>query len=248
MRTISLAAAALAVLVGSCNESSSGGRFFIVQNQVPDARCVINTGRTIYRGEGGLDVQLVGTSGFAYTLFPLIQNDYPSSGGAGAPEANRLFVRAFRVRVEAGAGAAAKVSELIDRLGSADATRALVEFQEPWAATIDPGGGLLAAGVGVIPGELARQIRNLRVLDNGQTTQLNVRVRAVGQRRDGEVESEEFVYPIRVCEGCLIASVKTCPSTPVNFGNPCNPAQDSAVDCCLDGAELHCPATPPATK
>ena len=246
--TLSAAATALAVLLGACNESDSGGRFFIIQNQVPEAKCVVNTSRGIYRGEGGLDLQLVGTGGFAYTLFPLIQNDYPSTSGsgAGAPQPNRLFVRAFRVRVEAGPGAPAMVANLIDRLGSADATRSLVEFQEPWAGTVEPGGGLLAAGVGVVPGELARQIRGLRALENGQTAQLNVRVRAVGKRRDSEVESEEFVYPIKLCEGCLIASINSCPFTPLNLGNPCNPAQDSAVDCCLAGTELHCPATPPA--
>ena len=244
MRTTLLGAAAgLSILLGACNETDSGGRFFIVQNQVPEGKCVINTTRTLYRGEGSLDVDLVGaTAGFAYELFPLIQNDYPSLGAAGQPEPNRLFVRAFRVRVEPGAGAPARVVELMDRLAGSDATRALVEYQEPWAATIEPGGGLLAAGVGVIPGELARQIRSLRVLDGGQTIPINARVRAVGQRRDGEVESEEFVYPIKLCQGCLISSLNVCPFAPVNAGNPCNVAQDAPVDCCQDGTD--CTARP----
>jgi len=249
MRTIRLVAAtALAVLFGGCDEGDSGGRFFIVQNQVPSGSCVVSTTRSIYRGEGALDVDLVGASGFAYQLFPLIQNDFPSTGGGGQPEPNRLFVRAFRVRVEAGAGAPAKVVELMDRIAGGEGTRALLEYQQPWAATIDPGGGLLAAGVGVVPTELARQIAGLRVLGDGQTVPINVRVRAVGVRREGEVESQEFVYPIEVCQGCLIANLRPCPYAPTNIGNPCNVAQDTAVDCCQDGTELVCPSIPPASK
>ena len=202
MRTISVVAAALVGLVGGCGADS--GRFVILQNQVPEAGgCTISTQRDIYRGEGRLDTGLVDKEQpFAYRLFPLLQNMYPANGMAGASEPNRLFVRAFRVRVEAGDGAPQKVFDLFDKL----AGNGLVEYQEPWAATIDPGGGLLAAGVGVVPGELARQIQATGVLDNLPTIPLLVHVRAVGERRDGEVESDEFVYPIRVCDGCLIVN------------------------------------------
>jgi hypothetical protein len=232
--------AALAGLLGACS-NDSGGRFFIVQNQVPQAGCVINTNRTIYEGEGTLDLSLVGNDTFAYLLFPLIQNDFPAVGMAGAPEPNRMFVRAFRVVVEPGAGAPGKVNDLFAHLG--DTSPALLEFQEPWAATIEPGGGLLAAGVGAIPGELARQLLNTHVLDTIPRVPLTIRLRAVGKRQDGELESDEFVYPLKACDGCLANVVGTCPHASVNLGNPCNPAQDAPVDCCQAGAELVCPAT-----
>jgi hypothetical protein len=240
MRTTWALAAALAGL-GACS-NDSGGRFFIVQNQVPEAGCVINTNRNIYTGEGVLDLALVGDGAFAYLLFPLLQNDFPAAGSAGAPEPNRMFVRAFRVRVEPGAGAPGKVIELFDRLDSSDQTHSLIEFQEPWAATIDPGGGMLAAGVGAIPGELARQLRSSRILDTNPRVPLTVRLRAVGKRRDGDVESDEFAFPVRICQDCLANLVGACPHAPVNLGNPCNPAQDAPVDCCQAGAELTCPA------
>jgi hypothetical protein len=203
---------------------------------------VINTNRSVYAGEGILDLDLVGNDVFAYMLFPLIQNDFPATGGGGAPEPNRMFVRAFRLRVEPGAGAPAAVTSLFEKLEGADATHALVEFQEPWAATIDPGGGVLAAAVGAIPGELARQLRATRALESSPRVPLIVRLRAVGKRRDGELESDEFVYPVRLCQGCLANVVGTCPHAPANTGNPCNPAQDFTVDCCQAGAELVCPA------
>lgn len=234
-------ALACAALLGACT-NDSGGRFFIVQNQVPSAGCVINPTRSLYTGEGTLDLNLVGNDPFAYLLFPLVQNDFPSTGGGGAPEVNRLFVRAFRMRVEPGLGAPAKVQTLFDQLDGSDATHSLVEFQEPFAGTLDPGGGLLAAGVGAIPAELARRIRGTGALDSAPRVPLSIRIKAVGKRRDGELESDEFVYPVNACQGCLGNVVGACPHAPVNLGNPCNPAQDAPVDCCQAGAELICPS------
>jgi hypothetical protein len=238
MRTL-LLAMTTAWLASSCGDS---GRFFIVQDQVPARGCVVTTERTVYQGEGLLDLALVGgDDAFAYQLFPLIQNDYPSAGGNNSTEPNRLFIRAFRVRLEAGDGAPAAVSTFIDQTGAAPLTQPMVEFQEPWAGTIEPGGGLLAAAVGVIPSGLARAIRSKQLTANGPIN-LKARVRAVGQRRDGDVESSEFVFPIKVCEGCLIANLRECPYTATNLGNACNIAQDAVVDCCQAGASLTCPA------
>lgn len=239
MRAILLGLVAAAGLSAGCGQDE---RFFIVQNQVPTGGCIITPNVDVYRGEGTMDVELVSsTSTFGYVLFPLLQNDFPSTGGGGAPEANRLFVRAFRVRVEPGDGAPARVFELFDRLAGSDQTRPLIEYQEPWAGTLEPG-GRLPAGVGVIPAELARQLRATRVLDTAQTVPLTVRVRAVGQRSDGEIESKEFVYPIEACQGCLIADLRPCPYMPLRTGNACNISQDSMVDCCSAGVELTCPA------
>jgi hypothetical protein len=234
-----LAAAAL----GGCSGDSD--RFFIVQDQVPSATCTLGTERMLYRGEGLLDLSLVGNeTPSAYRLYPLLQNDLPVATQQNAPQPNRLFVRAFRVRVEAGDGAPAKLTQLFDKLAAADATRTLLAFQETWAGTIEPGGGLLSAAVTVIPGELARQIRTGKALDTSTFVNLVVRVRAVGQRREGEIESTEFVFPVRACEGCLVARLAPCPYAPTNTGQACNVAQDEPVDCCVTGNALVCPATP----
>src|SRR5688500_10310729 len=120
MRTILLGMAAAVGLLSGCSEDS---RLFILQNQVPTSGCSVTTNRTVYQGDGTIDLSLVGGgSAFGYQLFPLIQNDYPAAGSAGAPEPNRLFVRAFRVRVEPGDGAPAKVFEFFDKLASSDQT------------------------------------------------------------------------------------------------------------------------------
>jgi hypothetical protein len=233
----------LAVALAGC--SSESERFFIVQDQVPTADCTVGTERTVYRGDGILDLSLVASeSPSAYRLYPLLQNDLPVATGASSSQPNRLFVRAFRVRVEPGEGAPAKLTQLWDKLGGADTTRTLLAYQETWAGTIEPGGGLLSAAVTVVPGELARQIRNAKALEGTTFVNLLARVRAVGTRRDGEIESQEFAFPVRACEGCLVARLAPCPYTPTNTGHACNVAQDVPVDCCVTGNALVCPATP----
>jgi hypothetical protein len=231
--------------MAACSRESD--RFFILQAQVPGDNCVIGADRTLYIGEGTLDLSLVGSnSDVGYRLFPLLQNDLPAVKQANSPEPNRLSVRAFRVLVEPGDGAPETVTQLFTRLSGADQTRSLVEFQEPWAGSIEPGGGLLPAAVTVIPGELARQIRATRALEAATFVNLTARVRAVGEHRVGEVESREFAFPVRLCEGCLVAAIQPCPYVPVNKGNVCNVAQDAPVDCCVTGNALECPARAPA--
>jgi hypothetical protein len=234
----------VAAVVAGCSAESD--RFFIVQDQVPSASCQVGPERTVYRGEGVLDLSLVGsTSAGAYQLFPLLQNDLPAVGEANASQPNRLFVRAFRVRVEPGDAAPAKVTQLFERLG-ADPTRSLIEFQVAWAGTVEPGGGVLPAAVTVIPGELARQLRATRALEMASFVNLTVRVRAVGARQGGDLESREFVFPVRACDGCLVSRLSPCPYTPANRGHGCNVAQDDPVDCCVTGNALVCPAIPAA--
>src|SRR3954452_20100450 len=130
MRTPLVAVLVLSGLLCACSEDGNS-RFFILQNQVPTAGCVITTTRTVYQGQGVLDLSLIGDDTFAYELFPLIINSYPGSTAAGAPEPNRLFVRAFRVRIEAGDGAPQKVYDLFARLGNSAQTQGFLEFQQP---------------------------------------------------------------------------------------------------------------------
>ena len=70
-----------------------------------------------------------------------------------------------------------------------------------------------------------------------QSAQLLVRVTMEGQLQDGTiVYSNEFTYPITVCNRCLIyypvADCTTQESEPEVVA-PCFPGQDDAVDCRL---------------
>jgi hypothetical protein len=237
----------IAWLVSVCAAAGCGeeSRFFIVQNQVPEEGCVIPGGRSdVYRGEGRLDVSLVGeTQPSAYRLFPLLQNDLPPAGSKGAIEPNRLRVKGFRVRVGLGADAPPAARQLFGAMAADELGRRFLGYDEPWSGTLDPGGSTMAAGVTAVPGEIARRMRQSGLFQNVPRLNLMVSVRGLGVRSAGDLDTPEFHYPIEVCDGCLVAFGGSCPLTTRRFaGNSCNIAQDEAVDCCLDGGAARCPA------
>jgi hypothetical protein len=246
-----------AAMIVACGDES---RFFIVQNQVPEVAagiCSIPVGKSDhYSGEGVLDAALVGAAtASAYDLYPLVQNDLPRAGAAGAVEANRLFVKGFRVRLELDPAAPVAARQVFDGLAADEGARGNLAFDEPWAATLDPGGSMLSASVRVVGGEVARRLVSAKVFETVPTVRLFARVRALGARELGDLETPEFRFPITVCFGCLISHLGSCPvSARTHEGNACNLSQDRSVDCCAGGNGLVCPAPlmvpapPPATK
>ncbi|MEA2698326.1 MAG: hypothetical protein QOI66_2597 [Myxococcales bacterium] len=214
-------------------------QFFIVQDQVPGAGCVITTDTTAYRGQGVLDVRLVSSSADAgYVVFPLVKNDLPAPM-AGETAQNRIEVKGFDVDIVPLGPQPANTDALLQSLDGGD----LMHFRLPWSGVIEPGGGLRSAQVSVISAPLARRLRDTGDLrQKGSFLQLGARIRVSGDR-SGSVDSDPFLFPIRVCDGCLIGRVESCPfaAAPTNAGNACNVAQDDVVDCCTTGDTLTCP-------
>ena len=239
---LSLVLAAVSTASLSCGEET---RFFIVQNQVPQEGCVVSGERSkAYRGDGRLDVSLVGDTQLnAYRMYPLLQNDLPAAGVSGAVEPNRLVVKAFRVTLELDGDAPAAARQAFDALAAE-----LRSYEEPWAGTLEPGGATIPAGVTVVKGEVARRLRDAGVFDAATHLRVAARLRAVGARAEGDMTSMEFRFPIQLCSGCLVSGGGTCPIAERRFaGHACNIAQDEPVDCCRDGTALRCPA-PVATR
>jgi hypothetical protein len=224
------AAWALALSITGATAGCSGlsDQFFIVQNQVPEKGCVIPATKGIYQGSGYLDVALVSNDALVgYELFPLLQNDLPARGQAGATEPNRLSLREFHVRLEPGPGAP---QELVN-LFAQPALAPFLLYSVPWSGSVAPAGGNTAASVTVVPAEVARQMNDSGLLDTLSAVPLTVRVRAVGDTLTDTLESREFVYPIAACKNCFLQSVAWCPVDPVMADNVCNIAQDYALVC-----------------
>ena len=230
----------LALVVGCGGDES--GQFVIVQNQVHDQGCTVPGSKgDVYRGEGRLDVALVGDDAqVAYRLYPLLQNNLRKLDRPSEP--NRLLLHSFNVAVDVDHTAPKAVIDVVAK------DQRLSRFGEPWSGTLDPGGSTLSAGVMVVTGELARRIRGTRALETQTSMRLFVTVQAVARTLDGgSIQSDKFRFPITVCQGCLVSSVQACPAIPRNLGNACNIAQDVPVDCCLSDNRLMCPAiAPPA--
>jgi hypothetical protein len=234
-----------AAVATGCGEET---RFFIVQNQVPsvdNGSCSIPSAKAdVYAGEGTLDVALVGGGTVAaYDMYPLLQNDLPRAGQAGAVEPNRLFVKGFRVKLDLDPSAPASARQVFDAMAADATARRNLAFDEPWSGTVDPGGGVIATGVTVVTGEVARRLASAKVFDTVPTVRVFARVQALGSREQGDVETPEFRFPIKVCAGCLVSFLGKCPvAVRTHQGNACNLAQDRAVDCCSANDQLVCPA------
>ena len=129
------------------------------------------------------------------------------------------------------------------------ATAAVTKFRSLFSAPLPPNGGLVAATFDLIPTQAIREIeRKAGALAAGARLRAQVvaTAKVYGKVGGGEVESLPFTYPVTVCSDCVVTVGKACSDTPIGFkpraGNPCNPFQDGAVDCCTNGAALVCPA------
>jgi hypothetical protein len=228
------------LLFVACNGPS--GQFYVVQNQVPNAGCVIPAGEgALYKGEGILDIRVpVTASDGAYLLFPLLKNDLPVSGDGVEP--NRIALAGFEVDLRFVDGPS-EAGDFFAQLAADPSTEALVRYQSPWSGSVSPGGGTTTAVTAAFPGDTARRLRDTDILRDGSYARVDALVRAFGNKLDGRIKSDVFTYPIRICDGCLINRITTCPaSPPILTGGVCNPGQDAPVDCCTQGVDLICPA------
>jgi hypothetical protein len=228
------------------------GQFIILDNKVPMAGCAIPSDvMAAYRGDGILDVAIVNDqTTSAYLVFPLLENDLPGPSTGQNVDGNRIALSGFDVDIQL-----AKVGNppmpptfpplTTGLLTSLHASRdGLVIFGTQTSGTVASGGGHTSSLVEAFPAQLATMIRGFGELNTGTALDVDLRISARGNTLNGSITSDDFVFPIKVCDGCLVASSQLCPvkNTPANVGNPCNPAQDDPVDCCTIGGSLICPS------
>jgi hypothetical protein len=218
------------------------GQFVIIQNQVPGENCSVSTSSSLYLPSGLLDVSLVRAEApTAYLVFPLLENDLPGPGGGQTVDGNRIALSAFNVDLHlTSTDAPTEIADMFSGLETSHDP--LVHFSIATSGSVASAGGHTAAIVESFPTGLATTLAPM--LTPGMHVFVNIRVRALGNKLTGAVVSDDFDFPIQLCSGCLVASVQACPvsKVPARLGNPCNPAQDDPVDCCLIGGSLVCPS------
>ena len=214
----------LAVLATGCIDEARV--FYIRQNQVPSTGCQVATATTVYNPMGQLDVAV----GMGYMLYPLLENALTSSAsGDGEPERNALTLKGFDVEIDL------QGMENAGGMGSVDADK--LKFWVPASGYLPPG-GKLAGIIKVIPDWLADIMSRGPIKPQkppGGWPVVYVIVTAVAAKTGSEVESSTFVYPIEICNECLVDKRKVCPDTDKDktvLANYCGLPQDSAITCC----------------
>ena len=241
-RPLSLVAVLWPLVFAACGRVP--GQFEILNDQIPQVSgtgCIIPVDPGMYSGEGKLDISIVrGDFESAYFVFPLIENNLPSSSSNSSIDPNEIQLSGFQIDITPiGAPAPASIQPLFDG-------GPLVHYQVPWSGGIKSGGGQLSAIVAAFPVALAQSMVAAGGIGSAPSLTVDLNIQALGTTNNGtHMQSDPFHYPVEICSGCLVASVAPCPvaAAPANVGNTCNPAQDLPVDCCTDNGALICPPT-----
>jgi hypothetical protein len=156
-----------------------------------------------------------------------------------------------------------RIEGAIVRITDAAGTQ-LNTFTRDTAATLYPASGTVPGyapiSATIIDSNTLNQDTQLQgIVGMGGTARLITYVKFFGNTLGGRyVESDEFVFPVDVCRGCLIlfspTDVSPLFTSPNCLGGgvgasqigPCFPGQDFAIDCsqCLTVPECNPPATP----
>lgn len=235
---IALAALALA----ACVDNGADTGLTLLRNIAPATNCVIATDSSLFIPSGVIQADSV--SGYLFT--PVARNDLVLA--AGEFESSKvIFVEGARVTI------GYYDPELFSDGEEADFTaRGISRFIVPASGGIDPDGGLAAFLFEIVPTEMlvavGAKLPDPSPADPSPSTVLDVKVQIFGRAGGGSIESNQFRYPVEVCQDCLVSITEPCAELPINFegrpGGACNPLQDSAVDCCFTAAnERICPAT-----
>ena len=215
-----LAALATTAMGAGCVEDDR--TFFIRQNQVPATACVVAATTTIYNPRGTLDV----SAKAGYWLYPLMENNLkPSTSSDGQPERNTLHLRGFEVEIDLGQIPGEYPKDLLN-------------FYDPTSGYIAPG-SKVAGKVKVIPDRLVQLLN----IPKGIKTLVMVSVRAVAKRSGSDQESSTFIYPIDLCNGCLVDMRNTCPDPKKDttiLTNYCGTPQDEPITCCSKAGVISC--------
>ena len=228
-------------LTGGCAEDTP--EIFVVGNQPFTETCEIPVaGRSnqVLRTRGVLDLFITG----AYQMVMAVENRLVdsgtvsfTSGGEGGGlvgqewEANDIILQRALIRYEAP-----------DALG----VPLPRELELDLSGAIAPGGAT-SIEMQTIPPSIGNTLANSPILREGTALTLNLRIKFFGVTSAGnEVDSNEFVYPIQLCYGCLLSTPPDAidPDFPVqpNCRNSeieedvvledlCFTGQDAPVDC-----------------
>ncbi len=211
--------------------------FYIRQNQVPTSGCKVAPTTAIYNPMGVLDVSV----NMGYWLYPLLENALTAtSTGDGEPERNALIVKGFEIQLDL---------QGMEKTKGWGVDTDRLKFWLPASGYLTPG-GKLTGRIKVVPDWLAKQMG----AQNGGPVKAQAQpggwpviyavVTAVAAKTGSEVDSAVFVYPIEICNGCLVDKRSKCVEDLTKdktvLYNYCGLPQDLPVTCCPNKKAFAC--------
>jgi hypothetical protein len=228
-------------LVG-CANNGGDDAIQIVDNVIPTIGCVADPASTTYKSHGTLALDATNP----YLFNALLRSRITAPTGqevqrtifTTAAEVDITFVGAYANLFSA--------SELKDLQ-----TQGLTKFSTQFAAPILPG-GTATGQYTLVPIGLLTAIQTKLAASPPVPTSVRIDLTTTttvtGTLAGGAVTSQPFVYPITLCNDCVVMNAGTCGMLPAGLvvrpGDACNYFQDGPVDCCMTTgtpSRLQCP-------
>ena len=219
--------------LAACAADNGGEAIYLTKNVAPGMGCTFNaTAAEQFTAHG--TYSMFATRG--YRMYPQMVSQLTAS--ESQTQQRTIQVRGARVDLEfADKSLTGFPSEL-------------TRFQSLFSAPLPPNGGIADGAFELIPAELAAMVASRLGVTMASTehvkTEVIAKVVVFGDLAGDEVVSQEFQFPVTLCNDCVTKALGSCPlpfdTVIANSGNVCNPFQDGTVDCCVQGTELVCPA------
>jgi hypothetical protein len=218
-----------ALLFGACANSGDEGMDILNNTTVPTGNACTLTGMT---GQAFTSMGVISTaSPVGYLATPLLESRITALMGQESQKTIHLQGATVHLVLPPGS-----TGIMLDSFEAA--------FDAPFSGDLPPT-GTANVGFEIIPQSVITKVRGL-----GATAPVAVELKATvvayGELAGSRIEATPWVYPVTVCNDCVVAVHGACPFTGMGLrtGNPCNIFQDGTVDCCTDATgALVCPAT-----
>lgn len=214
----------------------------ILHNQAPRPECDTSPSLTDdVRSSGVIDT----SASVGYIFTPLIQNTATSMMGSSNTSQRNAIVEGANISLGLQPGV------LSDSAVASLQESNLLNFSQAFRFTVFPDNSLFAASFVILPTALLDQLAPS--LSGIGGINVTATIELFGKIGGGDLRSQEFAYPMFVCNGCLVNDLGPCDAVPqgtvVNTGGECQALQDPVkdpftADCCTRDGALTCPAVP----
>ena len=254
VRNLVLGAIAAAGLAG-CVADGGDASLLVLHNQAPGAGCVVDSNKTspfIAAGVIDLSAYRSGgtTAGQGYLMTPLVENTaFADTSDPTASARRTAIIRGAHVDISF-----PNDSEFDATAQAQLQADGLTQFDAIFAGSIEPNYGLTSFGFDAVPADLLNTILANHPYTSGDPytpfgdVGMIVTIKVYGDIGGNSIESNEFAYPVTVCDECLLNDAGPCDTLSSSFspreGGACAVNQDGVVDCCEDTTNntLLCPA------
>jgi hypothetical protein len=231
-----------AAALGGCAADNGDEGIFLLANIAPGAGCTFSASITEpFFSHGQYSVH----SPTSYRFHPQMRSKITST--AAQENARTIIVEGARVTLEFPDESVFTGAQQEDLRN-----RGIMRFSSLFSAPLAPNGGLADGAFDLITTALLDEL--IAAKGNGilAADAPSFRAEAVatvvvyGDMSGEEQTSQEFKYPVTICNDCVVRELGACPlpmgTVLTNVGNSCNPYQDGTADCCRMGADVVCPA------